>query len=69
MNEKEHELVSRAYEFAKKAHEGQLRKSGEPYFMHVFETAKILARIGMDARAIAAGLLHDTLEDTKSHRA
>ncbi len=57
-------LIERAYEVAKKAHEGQTRKSGEPYFIHVFETAKILATIGMDTKTISAGLLHDVLEDT-----
>jgi len=63
-NEKGIKLISRAYEFAEKTHEGSERKSGEPYFVHVFETAKNLARFGMDAKTISAGLLHDTLEDT-----
>lgn len=58
-------LINKAYEFAKNAHEGQFRNSGEPYFIHVFETAKTLASLGMDANTIVAGLLHDTLEDTK----
>ncbi len=57
-------LISKAYEFAKQAHEGQKRKSGEPYFYHVFETAKILAEYEMDSKTISAGLLHDTIEDT-----
>jgi GTP pyrophosphokinase len=61
--EKEKELINKAYEFAKKAHEGQLRQSGDPYFLHVVETAKNLARFGMDATTISAGLLHDTIED------
>ncbi len=56
-------LIDDAYEFAKNAHEGEKRFSGDPYFLHVFETAKNLARIGMGPRVIAAGLLHDTLED------
>ncbi|MBU6370864.1 MAG: bifunctional (p)ppGpp synthetase/guanosine-3',5'-bis(diphosphate) 3'-pyrophosphohydrolase [Patescibacteria group bacterium] len=56
-------LVKKAYEFAEKAHAGQLRKSGDPYFTHVYETAKILAELKMDAAAVAAGLLHDTVED------
>ncbi len=59
-------LIAKAYAFAEKAHEGQKRMSGEPYFNHVFETAKILAKLGMDTQTIAAGLLHDTLEDTKA---
>lgn len=57
------ELIGRAYEFAKKAHEGQTRYSGDPYFNHVVETAKILAELGMGRRTISAGLLHDVLED------
>src|SRR3989339_167461 len=56
-------LVERAYSFAEKAHTGQKRFSGEPYFNHCFETAKILAEQGMGSVSIAAGLLHDTLED------
>jgi len=56
-------LVEKAYNFAEKAHSGVLRKSGEPYFTHVFETAKILAEFKMGAEMIAAGLLHDSIED------
>ncbi|MFN4181101.1 MAG: RelA/SpoT family protein [Candidatus Paceibacteria bacterium] len=59
------ELITRAYEYGKKAHEGQKRMSGEPYFTHPIATAKILARQGMDAQTIAAGLMHDVLEDTE----
>lgn len=57
-------LITKAYDFAKKAHEGQLRKSGEPYFNHVFSTAKNLAELGMKSKTISAGLLHDVIEDT-----
>lgn len=57
-------LIEKAYVFAEKAHANQKRLSGEPYFVHVSETAKILAQIGMDAVTISAGLLHDVLEDT-----
>ncbi len=64
LNKKDAELVSRAYEFAEKAHEGQKRANGDPYFIHVYETAKIIASLNMDAHTIAAGLLHDVLEDT-----
>lgn len=64
-SEKDKELIQKAYDFAMKAHEGQLRKSGEPYFNHVFATAKNLADLGMKAKTIAAGLLHDVIEDTK----
>ena len=58
-------LIAKAYDFAENAHKEQKRLSGEPYFYHVFETAKILAKLGMDAPTIAAGLLHDVLEDTE----
>jgi len=57
------ELITHAFEFSKTAHEDQKRKSGEPYFIHPFETAKTLAHLQLDAKAIAAGLLHDTCED------
>ncbi len=56
-------LVSRAYEFAEEAHRPQKRYSGDPYFVHTAEVGFYLAQIGMDAPAIAAGLLHDTIED------
>ncbi len=56
-------FVTKAYEFSKKAHEGHVRYSGEPYFIHPAATAKILAEYGMDATTVAAGLLHDTIED------
>ncbi len=62
---KDRDLIAQAYDFAKIAHNGQLRKSGEPYFVHVFTTAKNLAEIGMDSTIIAAGFLHDVLEDTE----
>jgi GTP pyrophosphokinase len=61
--EKDKELIQKAYNFALKAHEGQLRKSGEPYFVHVYETAKILADLKMDISTIVAGFLHDSIED------
>ncbi len=57
------DFIQKAYNFALKAHEGQLRKSGEPYFIHVFETAKILANLKMGPTTIVAGLLHDSIED------
>lgn len=60
--------VEKAYEFSRKAHEGQMRFSGEPYFIHPSATAKILAEYGMDATTIAAGLLHDVVEDAKASR-
>lgn len=58
-------LIKKAYDFSKKAHEGQKRYSGEPYFTHVFQTGKNLAEIGMCPPVVAAGLLHDTVEDTE----
>ena len=61
--QKDKEFIQKAYDFAIKAHEGQLRKSGEPYFNHVFETAKILASLQMGPTTIVAGLLHDSIED------
>ena len=57
-------LVARAYAFAEKAHRGQMRKSGEPYLKHPLATAETLASWHMDDATIAAGLLHDTIEDT-----
>src|SRR3989344_7690741 len=62
---KDVELIKKAYDFSFKAHEGQKRMSGEPYFVHVLATVKILTELGMDASTIAAGFLHDVLEDTK----
>ena len=60
----EKELIAKAYNFAERAHEGQKRMSGEPYFVHVFEVAKKLAKLGMNTQIIAAGFLHDVIEDT-----
>lgn len=56
-------LVSKAYEFSEEAHKDQKRYSGDPYFVHPAEVAYSLAEIGMDAQTIAAGLLHDVVED------
>lgn len=56
-------LVEKAYTFAEKAHGGQKRYSGEPYFNHAVFVGQNLANIHMDATTIAAGILHDTLED------
>lgn len=57
------ELIEKAYKFAKNAHAGQKRYSGEPYFNHVAWVGLNLATIHVDAVAIAAGILHDTIED------
>lgn len=61
-------FVEKAYEAAKKAHDGQTRYSGEPYFIHPSATAKVLAEYGMDATTVAAGLLHDAVEDARASR-
>src|SRR5690348_1200456 len=58
------ELVRKAYEFSQKNHAGQTRASGEPYLVHPLGVAKVLAEMKMDAVAISAGLLHDSVEDT-----
>ena len=57
--------IRRAYEIAGRAHEGQLRKSGEKYITHPVAVAEILAEIGLDKATIIAALLHDTVEDTE----
>jgi len=58
------ELLERAYRKADEVHEGQLRKSGEPYISHPASVTLILADLGMDECTLVAGLLHDTVEDT-----
>ncbi len=60
------DLVRRAYIFSAKAHQGQMRMSGETYLNHPIEVAGILADLNLDTSTVAAGLLHDTLEDTPS---
>ena len=56
--------ITEAYHFAEKAHDGQKRRSGEPYIIHPVAVAQILAEMGMDADSICAALLHDVVEDT-----
>ncbi|HVM72610.1 MAG TPA: HD domain-containing protein, partial [Anaerolineales bacterium] len=58
------ELIQRAYRVAEKAHTGQKRVSGEPYINHLLAVAAILTEYSMPADVVAAGLLHDTIEDT-----
>ncbi len=58
------ELIRKAYEFSQKHHAGQSRASGEPYLIHPLEVALVLSEMKMDPVAIAAGLLHDSVEDT-----
>ncbi|MGW9185082.1 RelA/SpoT family protein [Agromyces sp. NPDC055661] len=57
-------LIERAYTVAERAHEGQKRKSGEPYITHPIAVAQILADLGIGPKTVAAALLHDTVEDT-----
>ncbi|HKI26180.1 MAG TPA: bifunctional (p)ppGpp synthetase/guanosine-3',5'-bis(diphosphate) 3'-pyrophosphohydrolase [Candidatus Sulfotelmatobacter sp.] len=57
-------IVKKAYDYSLKVHEGQTRASGEPYLVHPLEVALVLAEMKMDPVAVAAGLLHDSVEDT-----
>jgi guanosine-3',5'-bis(diphosphate) 3'-pyrophosphohydrolase len=61
-------IVRKAFEYARAKHEGQTRASGEPYLIHPIEVALVLAEMKLDATAIAAGLLHDAVEDTEATR-
>ncbi|MEI8295126.1 MAG: bifunctional (p)ppGpp synthetase/guanosine-3',5'-bis(diphosphate) 3'-pyrophosphohydrolase [Alphaproteobacteria bacterium] len=58
------ELLNRAFLFSKKAHESQLRASGEPYFSHPLEVANVLINMRLDTQSVVTALLHDTVEDT-----
>ena len=58
------EIIRKAYDFSLKHHQGQTRASGEPYLIHPLEVALVLADMKLDSTAIAAGLLHDAIEDT-----
>ena len=62
------ELIGKAYDKGRALHEGQLRKSGEPYFIHPINVAIILAQLGMDDATLIGGLLHDVVEDTEYTR-
>ncbi|MEH7544357.1 MULTISPECIES: RelA/SpoT family protein [Bacillaceae] len=64
LNDEHVELVKKAYEYAKHAHREQYRKSGEPYIIHPIQVAGILADLEMDPATVAAGFLHDVVEDT-----
>ena len=58
------DLIKKAYVYSAKVHQGQIRKSGEPYLIHPLEVAGILAELKLDVASIVTGLLHDTVEDT-----
>jgi GTP pyrophosphokinase len=61
----DHDLVRRAYQFSERAHQGQVRASGEPYITHCVEVARILADLHLDTVTVASGLVHDVIEDTE----
>lgn len=65
-SEKDITLLKKAYVFAAQAHKGQTRRSGEPYLSHSLEVANMLADMKLDKTTLAAGLLHDVLEDTET---
>jgi GTP pyrophosphokinase len=58
-------VIEKAYQFSQKAHQGQLRNSGEPYIIHPLAVAEILAELELDISTIVAAILHDVLEDTR----
>ena len=60
------DMITEAYRYADKAHEGQMRQSGDPYITHPIAVAQILLELGMDTETICAGLLHDVVEDTST---
>ena len=62
------DFLRRSYVFAEKAHRGQWRQSGEPYFTHCIATANVLTELKLDVRTVSAGLLHDVIEDTSVTR-
>ncbi len=65
LDDEEQDLLIKAYEFARQAHEGQMRESGEPFFTHVVEVSKLVAELKLDVTAVVSALLHDVLEDCK----
>lgn len=65
MSEEDFAFIERAYEYAEQSHEGQYRKSGEPYIIHPIQVAGILVDLEMDSETVAGGFLHDVVEDTE----
>ena len=59
------DIVRHAYDFAGDAHDGQMRKSGDPYFIHPVSVAGIITELRLDVASVCAALLHDVVEDTK----
>ncbi len=66
LNDVDVEFIKKAYEYAKHSHRFQFRKSGEPYIIHPIQVAGILANLEMDPYTVAAGFLHDVVEDTEA---
>lgn len=64
LNEEDVAFLRKAYEYAEKAHEGQYRKSGEPYILHPIQVAGIIVGLELDPNTVAAAFLHDVVEDT-----
>ena len=60
------DLIQKSYEFAAKAHDGQLRRSGDPYVVHPLGVAATIADLKLDVPSVCAGLLHDCVEDTSA---
>src|SRR6266566_5109330 len=58
------DLIKKAYVYSAKVHQGQVRKSGEPYLIHPLEVCGLLADMRLDEFTLCAGILHDTIEDT-----
>ncbi|WP_332694258.1 RelA/SpoT family protein [Halalkalibacter lacteus] len=65
LNEKDVAFLRKAYEYAERAHEGQYRKSGEPYILHPIQVAGIIVELELDPNSVAAAFLHDVVEDTE----
>ena len=60
------DIIKRTYIYSARVHEGQVRLSGEPYLSHPLEVAGILADMNLDVVSVAAGILHDVIEDTRA---